>query len=750
MKEQISTATFYTNQHEQPLKKIVNFQETSDFQQTSSRKSTKRKRSKKSQRNSSRSQEAETPKKMDQSRAEEQCTQIVDELAQTSDPIEKKRLLRTLIESQRGKFGDPKDWKVLDDNAMGLFTSQSNSLNQQWNEKISTNIGPLENKDGMKWEIFSISCPRGQEAIEQLRKKFTFLLENGIWSDYEIESARNLLTRWLDCKDINAKERLMAWISKAGRARMVNGDDLYHIRSKSMEYANAMTKVHTHPGMNTDKERWVGNSRYHTLTHGLDSCHYKRKYNQDRVHTYISKSYAKLRNDIKEKDKRKIEKINERQHQVEYCERNNQLWRNVKTKTCVLSKPWGVNNKHLEKEKQLEQLQREVGTGAKSVERHNNYLTEKERLNIKKGPGVSKWYQKEKKYKYLEFPQKTREKSVVKKSDQTGTFDENGEKKRFVDESEFLFIEHKKNCHDHKYKDPNFEDLKVQKLVKKQKRTNIKIEKSKKQEKIDQVNKRRQALAMNEEARKRNLSKSKKQKLQVKKDYQFDCNISFDCFDELKKQPARSKSGVRVQLHKEELLKEQVADYQQIRQKQVRLESAITVQDNYTRDDFEVQHIQQAHDNQIHIPVGDLKQYEKFQSDLVIIPNINQNPVQNQQEDFIQEHNIIVENEESEDFIEGEHAHIEKRQIKRTQLLEAEKDMLKQINSTVQEGIVNYKQCIHYEQNYHNEKFQEHNKGHSVNVQYQSSGGGNMMINDGYVGKGLDGHIAKGFEKKYT
>lgn len=255
---------------------------------------------------------------------------------------------------------------------------------------------------------------------------------------------------------------------------------------------------------------------------------------------------------------------------------------------------------------------------------------------------------------------------------------------------------------------------------------------------------------MNEEARKRNLSKSKKQKLQVKKDYQFDCNISFDCFDELKKQPARSKSGVRVQLHKEELLKEQVADYQQIRQKQVRLESAITVQDNYTRDDFEVQHIQQAHDNQIHIPVGDLKQYEKFQSDLVIIPNINQNPVQNQQEDFIQEHNIIVENEESEDFIEGEHAHIEKRQIKRTQLLEAEKDMLKQINSTVQEGIVNYKQCIHYEQNYHNEKFQEHNKGHSVNVQYQSSGGGNMMINDGYVGKGLDGHIAKGFEKKYT
>lgn len=160
-------------------------------------------------------------------------------------------------------------------------------------KEFRNNMGTNEHT---RWEFFSVQGSDKRETILMLKEKFYALINNSTFSDDEIREGTMLLERWMHNPDDNmAKFALMEWIRKSARFRDEN-------RYERRMYADGVCKNDYCRDHSIGKE----NKKVEIIQeHVVKPCHYGSRFNQQKIDFLISKSYDKLKCDLKERQKEK-------------------------------------------------------------------------------------------------------------------------------------------------------------------------------------------------------------------------------------------------------------------------------------------------------------------------------------------------------------------------------------------------------------------------------------------------------------
>ena len=193
------------------------------------------------------------------------------------------------------------------------------------------------NKRDKSLEYFYDPMCGTDDSVDLLKYKFYEVLQNSDFCEHEIEHGKRLLNRWISTKDNEAKSLLIQWLGEGLQGGQNDKeccccDEDAHLRESGRGdcCGNPECRDHMLCGMWESRPRTRdpcshGNARSSAYFHKHNNysisrddhlenvmdeefvkpCHFKNQFNKQKIDYYISKSYEKLRHDIKQKKQEK-------------------------------------------------------------------------------------------------------------------------------------------------------------------------------------------------------------------------------------------------------------------------------------------------------------------------------------------------------------------------------------------------------------------------------------------------------------
>ena len=178
------------------------------------------------------------------------------------------------------------------------------------------------------------------QVVSQLKYQFYNVLQNSDYCEHEQDHGKRLLNRWISTRDNEAKILLLQWLREgldplggdkncdccknevmqkdnhySGEECCGNPDckdhmhcEMYESRPRTRDpcnYGNARSSAYFHKNHSHSMPRINDHNENVMSEDFVAPCHFRNKFNKQKIDYYMSKSYEKLKHDIKQKKQEK-------------------------------------------------------------------------------------------------------------------------------------------------------------------------------------------------------------------------------------------------------------------------------------------------------------------------------------------------------------------------------------------------------------------------------------------------------------